>query len=208
MALAPGPEAPPLVVIVHHDPATADGLRHAVEAVGWRAAVAQPGPAGLAAVFATRPAVALVGCALLDELPPGLDVPLLAVGDDTSSADQRAARDAGARSLVTWPDGVADLAVELAKAATGEAAVGEARSPVVAVRGVQGGAARPPSPPTWRAHGHDGVRPRCSSPTSPAGWLSASTWWPARGPGPTWRRSPPTSTAGRSPTPSPSSGPT
>jgi cellulose biosynthesis protein BcsQ/CheY-like chemotaxis protein len=140
MALAPRPEARPLVVITHDDPATADGLRHAVEAAGWRAAVAQPGPAGLAAVFATRPTVALVGCALLDEVPPGSDVPLLAVGDDTSSADQRAARDAGARGLVTWPDGVADLAAELAKAATGEAAVGEARSPVVAVRGVQGGA--------------------------------------------------------------------
>jgi hypothetical protein len=111
-----------------------------VEAAGWWAAVAQPGSAGLVAVFATRSAVALVGCALLDEVPSGSDVPLLAVGDDTSFADQRAARDAGARGLVTWPDGVADLAAELAKAATGEAAVGEARSPVVAVRGVQGGA--------------------------------------------------------------------
>jgi hypothetical protein len=141
MALAPpGHDAPPLVVIAHDDSSTTDGLRHAVEAAGWWAAVAQPGPAGLAAAFATRPAVALVGCALLDEVPPGSDVPLLAVGDDTSSADLHAARDAGALGLVTWPDGVADLAVELAKAATGEAAVGEARSPVVAVRGVQGGA--------------------------------------------------------------------
>jgi hypothetical protein len=41
MALAPpGHDAPPLVVIAHEDPATADGLRHAVEAAGWWAAVA------------------------------------------------------------------------------------------------------------------------------------------------------------------------
>jgi hypothetical protein len=56
MALA-RPDAPPLVVIAHEDPATADGLCHAVEAAGRRAAVAQPGVAGLAAAFSTR-----VGC--------------------------------------------------------------------------------------------------------------------------------------------------
>ena len=127
-------------MIAHDDPATADGLRHAVEAAGWRAAVAQPGPGGLAAASATRPAVALVGCGLLAGLPAGFGVPVLGVGDDTRPADLRAARDAGAQGLVTWPDGVADLAEELAKVATTEAAVGEARNPVVAVRGVQGGA--------------------------------------------------------------------
>jgi MinD-like ATPase involved in chromosome partitioning or flagellar assembly len=140
MALAPGPDASPLVVIAHDDPATADGLRHAVEAAGWRAAVAQPGPAGLAAALATRPAVALVGCALLGSVPASSGVPLLGVGDDTLPADLRAARDGGAQGLVTWPDGVADLAEELAKVATGEAALDQARNPVVAVRGVQGGA--------------------------------------------------------------------
>jgi hypothetical protein len=138
MALAPPPGSPPLLVIAHHDPGTADALRHAVERAGWRVAVAQPGAAGLAAALAARPAVALVGCAMLDDLPPGSGVAVLGVGDDTRRADLDAVAAAGAVGLVTWPDGAADLAAELARAAAG-VATDEATTPVIAVRGVQGG---------------------------------------------------------------------
>jgi hypothetical protein len=70
VALDPVPATVPLVVVAHDDPGTADALRHAVEtAAGFRVAVAQPGPSGLAAALATGPTVALVGCALLAELP-------------------------------------------------------------------------------------------------------------------------------------------
>jgi hypothetical protein len=92
VALEPDPATVPLVVVAHDDPGTADALRHAVEtAAGFRVAVAQPGPAGLAAALATGPAVALVGCALLAELPAGCRVPLLAVGDDQRPRPPRAA---------------------------------------------------------------------------------------------------------------------
>jgi hypothetical protein len=111
MPLAPRPDGPPLLVVAHDDPGTADALRHAVERAGWRVAVAEPGAAGLAAALATRPAVALVGCATLGELPPGCGVPVLGVGDDTRPADLDAVAAAGAVGLVTWPDGAADLSV-------------------------------------------------------------------------------------------------
>jgi hypothetical protein len=92
VALEPVPATVPLVVVAHDDPGTADALRHAIEtAAGWRAAVAQPGATGLAAALATGPAVALVGCAVLADLPPGCGTPLLAVGDDDRPADLRAA---------------------------------------------------------------------------------------------------------------------
>jgi cellulose biosynthesis protein BcsQ/CheY-like chemotaxis protein len=139
MPLAPRPDGPPLLVVAHDDPGTADALRHAVERAGWRVAVAEPGAAGLAAALATRPAVALVGCATLGELPPACGVPVLGVGDDTRPADLDAVAAAGAVGLVTWPDGAADLATELATAAATGTASRQATTLVVAVRGVQGG---------------------------------------------------------------------
>jgi cellulose biosynthesis protein BcsQ len=100
VALEPVPATVPLVVVAHDDPATADALRHAVEAAaGFGVAVAQPGPAGLAAALATGPAVALVGCGLLADVPAGCDVPLLAVGDDDRPADLRAALQAGTTTV-------------------------------------------------------------------------------------------------------------
>jgi pilus assembly protein CpaE len=143
VALDPAPEMLPVVVVAHQDPGTADSLRHAVEtAAGWRVAVAGPDPAGLAAALATGPAVALVGCEVLDRLPPGCRVPVLAVGDDERPSDLRAALAAGARGLVAWPDAAADLPAELATAAGAGQALGAGDSValVVAVRGVHGGA--------------------------------------------------------------------
>src|SRR5215213_8148135 len=118
VALAPVPSVPPLVVIAHDDPGTADSLRHAVEsAVGWQVLMADPSPAGLTAALASGPSVALVGCAALANLPSGCRTPLIAVGDDDRPGDVRAALAAGARSLLSWPDGVADLPGELARLA-------------------------------------------------------------------------------------------
>ena len=186
MALLSPNDTLPLVVIAHDDPGTAEGLRHAVEtATGWRVAVSGLGPAGLGAALASDPAVALVGCGVLDDLPPGSRVPVLAVGDDTRPADLRAALAAGAHGLVTWPDDVADLAAELARvAATSRSrTVEEAPSLVVAARGVQGGRARPRWPRTSPARGPAGGRRRSCWPTSRAVSPSVSTWSPARGPG-------------------------
>jgi pilus assembly protein CpaE len=141
VALEPVPATVPLVVVAHDDPGTADALRHAVEAAGWRATVAQPGATGLAAALAAGPAIALVGCAVLADLPAGCGTPLLAVGDDDRPADLRAALLAGARGMLAWPDGAADLPAELARAAS----AGQPDAPgggalVVAARGVHGGA--------------------------------------------------------------------
>jgi pilus assembly protein CpaE len=134
---------PPLAVVAHDDPGTADSLRHAVEAVaGWQVLMADPSPAGLAAAVAAEPSVALVGCDALVHLPAGCQTPLVAIGDDDRPADVRAALAAGARSLLAWPDGAADLPGELARVAA-SARPGPADSPtglVVAIRGVQGGA--------------------------------------------------------------------
>jgi pilus assembly protein CpaE len=134
---------PPLAVVAHDDPGTADSLRHAVEAVaGWQVLMADPSPAGLAAAIAAEPSVALVGCDALAHLPADCRVPLVAIGDDDRPADVRAALAAGARSLLAWPDGVADLPGELARVAA-FARPGPAEGPqglVVAIRGVQGGA--------------------------------------------------------------------
>jgi MinD-like ATPase involved in chromosome partitioning or flagellar assembly len=141
VALEPVPTMPPLVVVAHDDPGTADSLRHAVEtAAGRPVVVADPTPAGVAAALATGPSVALVGCALLADLPTGCPTPVVAIGDDNRPADVRAALTAGARSLLAWPDGAADLPTELARvAATGrQPATGGGR--VVATRGVHGGA--------------------------------------------------------------------
>jgi len=108
----------PLVVVAHDDPGTADSLRHAVEtAAGWRVAVAEAGQRGLGAALAAGPAVALVGCAVLADLPAGCRTPVLAVGDDDRPADLRTALAAGARGLLAWPDGAADLTAELARVA-------------------------------------------------------------------------------------------
>jgi pilus assembly protein CpaE len=141
VALEPVPATVPLVVVAHDDPGTADALRHAVEAAGWRATVAQPGATGLAAALAAGPAIALVGCAVLADLPAGCGTPLLAVGDDDRPADLRAALLAGARGMLAWPDGAADLPAELTRAAS----AGQPDAPgggalVVAARGVHGGA--------------------------------------------------------------------
>ena len=143
MALDPVPSMPPLVVIAHDDPGTADSLRHAVQsATGWQVAMADPSPAGLSAALAAGPPVALVGCAALASLPPGCQVPIVAIGDDDRPADVRAALAAGARSLLAWPDGAADLPGELTRVALiGQpGAAGGHAGLVVATRGVQGGA--------------------------------------------------------------------
>ena len=143
MALAPVPSVPPLVVIAHDDPGTADSLRHAVEsAAGWQVLMADPSPAGLTAALAGGPAVALVGCAALANLPAECRTPLIAIGDDDRPADVRAALTAGARSLLSWPDGVADLPGELVRLAVTDlpGSVGALGGLVVAARGVQGGA--------------------------------------------------------------------
>jgi Flp pilus assembly CpaE family ATPase len=142
VALEPVPATVPLVVVAHDDPATADSLRHAVEtAAGWRVAVAQPDPGGLAVALAADPAVALVGCAVLADLPAGCRTPLLAIGDDDRPADLRAALQAGAVGMLAWPDGAADLPGDLARAV----GAGQSHQPaggglVVAARGVHGGA--------------------------------------------------------------------
>jgi pilus assembly protein CpaE len=142
VALEPVPSTPPVVVIAHDHPGTADSLRHAVEAAGWRALLADPSASGLTAALAAGPSVALVVCAALTDLPGDCPVPLIAIGDDDRAADVKAALLAGARSLLAWPDGAADLPGELARvAATGQPdAAGGPRGLVVAVRGVQGGA--------------------------------------------------------------------
>jgi cellulose biosynthesis protein BcsQ len=142
VALEPVPSTPPLVVVAHDDPATADSLRHAVEsAAGWQVLVADPSVAGLTAALAAGPSVALVGCAVLAGLPADCRTPLVAVGDDARPADVRAAMAAGARSLLTWPDGAADLPGELARvAATAPDPTGGNSALVIATRGVQGGA--------------------------------------------------------------------
>ena len=142
MALEPVPSIPPLVVVAHHDPATADSLRHAVEsAAGWRVLVAEPSAAGLTAALAAGPSVALVGCAVLAALPADCRTPLVAVGDDDRPADVSAAVAAGARSLLAWPDGAADLPSELARvAATAPEPTGGHSALIIATRGVQGGA--------------------------------------------------------------------
>jgi pilus assembly protein CpaE len=142
VALEPVPSIPPVVVIAHDDPGTADSLRHAVEAAGWQVLLADPSASGLTAALAAGPSVALVACAALANLPADCPVPLIAIGDDDRAADVKAALVAGARSLLAWPDGAADLPGELARvAATGQPdAAGGRRGLVVAVRGVQGGA--------------------------------------------------------------------
>ena len=143
MALAPVPSITPLVVVAHDDPGTADSLRHAVEALaGWQVMVADPGAGELTAALAAAPSVALVGCGALAHLPPDCPTPLVAIGDDDRPADVRAALAAGARSLLAWPDGAADLPGELARvAATGRPDLsGDPGGLVVATRGVQGGA--------------------------------------------------------------------
>ena len=143
MAIAPVPSMPPLVVVVHHDPGTADSLRHAVESVsGWQVLAADPDPAGVAAALAAGPSVALVACDALAHLPADCRTPVVAIGDDDRPGDVRAALAVGARSLLAWPDGAADLPGELARvAATGQpgSAAGLAGL-VVATHGVQGGA--------------------------------------------------------------------
>jgi pilus assembly protein CpaE len=143
VALAPVPSMPPLVVIAHDDPGTADSLRHAVEtAAGWQVVLADPSSAGLTAALAGGPSVALVGCAALANLPDDCPTPLVAIGDHDRPADVHAALAAGARSLLSWPDGVADLPSELARvAAAGHPASDAGHAGlVVAIRGVQGGA--------------------------------------------------------------------
>ena len=143
MALAPVPSIPPLVLVAHDDPGTADSLRHAVEtAAGWQVLMADPSHAGLTAALASGPSVALIGCAALANLPSGCRVPLVAIGDDDRPADVRAALAAGARSLLAWPDGAADLPGELARLVALDLpnAAGGLSGLVVAARGVQGGA--------------------------------------------------------------------
>lgn len=141
MALDTARDLSPLVVIAHEDPGTADSLRHAIETLaGWRTVVAEPHPASLGAALASAPAVALVGCGLLADVPPACEVPLLAIGDDSRPADLRAALAAGARGLLTWPDSAADLPGELARVATAARPRHiEASTLLVAVRGVHGG---------------------------------------------------------------------
>lgn len=142
MVLATARDLSPLVVIAHEDPGTADSLRHAIETVaGWRTVVAEPDPASIGAALASAPTVALVGCGLLADVPPACGVPLLAIGDDSRPADLRAALTVGARGLLAWPDGAADLPGELARVATlTRPRHIEASTLLIAVRGVHGGA--------------------------------------------------------------------
>lgn len=142
MALEPVPSMPPLVVIAHDDPGTADSLRHAVESTsGWQVVMADPSPAGLTAALVAGPSVALVGCAALANLPADCRAPIVAIGDDDRPADVRAALGAGARSLLAWPDGAADLPGELTRvAATDPGSATGHTGLVVATRGAQGGA--------------------------------------------------------------------
>lgn len=132
----------PLVVIAHEDPGTADSLRHAIEAfAGWRTVLAEPDAVSLAAALAGAPAAALVSCGLLPYVPSTSRVPLLAIGDDSRPADLRAALAIGARGLLTWPDGAADLPGELARVATvTRPRHVEASTLLIAIRGVHGGA--------------------------------------------------------------------
>src|SRR4029453_842806 len=110
VALEPVPSIPSLVVVSHHDPATADSLRHAVESIpGWQVLVAAPNVPGPTPALAAGPSVTLVGCAVLANLPADCSTPLIAVGDDDRPADVSAAMSAGARSLLAWPDGAANL---------------------------------------------------------------------------------------------------
>jgi cellulose biosynthesis protein BcsQ len=143
VALEPVPSTPPLVVIAHDDPGTADSLRHAVQsATGWQVVLADPSPAGLAAALAAGPSVALIGCAALASVPADCHTPIVAIGDDDRPADVRAALAAGARSLLAWPDGVADLPGELTRVAipAQPASAPSHAGLVIATRGVQGGA--------------------------------------------------------------------
>jgi hypothetical protein len=59
VALEPVPSISPLVVVAHHDPGTADSLRHAVEAAGWQVLLADPSVPGLATALAAGPSAAL-----------------------------------------------------------------------------------------------------------------------------------------------------
>lgn len=142
MALDTAFDDAPLVVVAHEDPGTADSLRHAVESLaGWRTIVAEPDPAGLVAALASRPAAALVSCQLLADVPSGCGVPLLAIGDESRPADLRAALSSGARGLLAWPDGAADLPGELARVAIpAQPEQLEAPTLLITVRGVHGGA--------------------------------------------------------------------
>jgi cellulose biosynthesis protein BcsQ len=143
VALEPIPSMPPLVAIAHDDPGTADSLRHAVEvATGWRVLMADPSPAGLAAALVTGASVALIGCTALGNVPSDCRTPIIAIGDDQRAADVRAALTAGARSLLAWPDGAADLLGELKRVAiTGQQdPITGGTGLVIATRGVQGGA--------------------------------------------------------------------
>jgi pilus assembly protein CpaE len=143
VALAPVPSTLPLVVVVHDEPGTADSLRHAVEsAAGWQVLTADPSPAGVAAALAAGPSVALVGCHALDHLPADCRTPIVAIGDDDRPGDVRAALAVGARSLLAWPDGAADLPGELARVAVAgrPGSADGLAGLVVATGGVQGGA--------------------------------------------------------------------
>lgn len=135
-------DSSPLVVIAHEDPGTADSLRHAIEtAAGWRTVLAEPDPASIGAALASAPAAALVSCGLLAHVSSPCRVPLLAIGDDSRPADLRAALASGARGLLTWPDGAADLPGELARVATvTRPRHVEAPNLLIAIRGVHGGA--------------------------------------------------------------------
>jgi hypothetical protein len=80
VALDPVLSMPPLVVIAHDDPGTADSLRHAVESTtGWQVVMADPSPAGLTAALVASPSVALVGCAALGNLPAHCRTPIVAI---------------------------------------------------------------------------------------------------------------------------------
>jgi hypothetical protein len=178
VALEPVPSIPPLVVVAHDDPATADSLRHAIESAGgWRVWMADPSVAGLSAALAVSPPVAVVGCAVLASLPADRQTPLVAIGDDDRPADVQAAMAVGARSLLAWPDGAADLPSELARVAatatpTPPVATAAWSSPPAASRAAP---APPPSPSTSPPPGPAAVPARSCSSTSPVAWRSAST---------------------------------
>ena len=190
MALEPAPSTPPLVVIAHDDPGTADSLRHAVEAAtGWQVVMADPSPAGLAAALAGGVSVALIGCGALVNLP--VDCRTRSSPSATTSA----------RPTSEPPSPPAPVACSAGRTGppTSSESSNGSRSPVSQLpppdtppsSSPPGASRAAPAPPrsrsTWPRRGPAGDPPRSFSWTSPEALPSASTSAPSR-PGPTSSR--------------------
>ena len=179
MALAHVPSMPPLVVVVHHDPGTADSLRHAVEsASGWQVLAADPSPAGIAAALAAGPSVALVGCDALAHLPADCRTPIVAIGDDDRPGDVRAALAVEPAACSPGPTGPPTCRASSPGSPPPASPAPPTASPVWSSPPAVSRAARapPPSPSTWRRPGPAGDLLRSCSWTWPAASPSGSTW--------------------------------